>query len=257
MTGDTQTPAAGTTAAADPQICDGGLVRIGQLTDRTVINISLADAATTTVLRQRMYGAWLTVGTIAGPTGQLVDRTINPRTVYTYRLIAKSAAGAVVTDCQTYGYLGIWGGGRLGRSRMRSMRPGPGGLRQTSPYNEGHETAAGAWVAPSYSADGRLVAGTLVDEATGAGVLKVLSARTGAESFTVDHGAGRLPGRGGLLTGRPVDGVRPLRRRDGRAARARRRGRARRRTRFSPWPRTARWPSRPGSRTAGPSSRPT
>jgi hypothetical protein len=186
-TGDSQTSAAGTLAAT-PQTCDSGLVRIGQLTDRTVVTISLDGAATTTVLRQREYGAWLTLGTITGPTGQFVDRTINPRTVYHYRVIAKSDVGATVTDCQTYGDLGIWTGGAWGEPDA-VYAAGTGGLMQTSPYDEGMAAATGSWVTPSYSADGRLVAGTLVDETTGAGVLKVLSARTGTAAFTVDLGA--------------------------------------------------------------------
>lgn len=187
VTSDALTSSAGTTAA-DAQTCDSGLVRVGQLTDRTVVTISLAGAATTTVLRQRDYGAWLTVGTITGPTGQFVDRTINPRTVYHYRVIAKSDVGAIVTDCQTYGYLGIWSGGAWGEPDA-VYAAGTGGLKQTSPYDEGLEVAPGSWVTPSYSTDGRLVAATLVDEATGAGVVKVLSARNGTEAFTVDLGA--------------------------------------------------------------------
>lgn len=184
-------PEAGRTAqreAGDPPICDSGNgLSAANLGDRMVVRAYHQGAASLRVERQRDYGAWRPVFTVAGEFAQRSDRDINISTVFKYRLTATSSTGAVLIACETWPFLAA---GNDGRNQPDFVVATDDLLRREAFWTNGTQPTGvpGFHVTPAFSADGRLIASTVVDTATGAGRLVVRQAATETESFVVDLG---------------------------------------------------------------------
>jgi hypothetical protein len=173
-------------AAAVSQDCDGQLVQAAPLADRTVVKAQVDGAATVTLERQRDGGTWRAVGTQSGSTVVFDDLGTNPLGFRTYRLTARNTDGTIRQQCSLNGNFSQttndgWGEGDF-------VTAGAGPLHQQA-RGVNVEAATGTWVTPAYSTDGQLLAATRIDPGTGAGILEVRLARTGAVQFSVDLGA--------------------------------------------------------------------
>lgn len=178
--------------AGDPPICDSNGLSAANLGDRMVVRAYHPGAASLRVERQRDYGAWRPVFTVAGEIEQRSDRDINIATVFKYRLTATSSTGAVLVACETFPFLAAGNDGRI----QPDFVVGTDDLLLREAYWRGFVTpdgVSGTHVTPAFSADGRLLASTVVDPATGTGRLVVRRADTEAEAFTVDLGPGVTP----------------------------------------------------------------
>lgn len=178
--------------AADPVICDSNVLAAASLGDRMVVRAQHAGAASLAVERKRDYGAWRPVFTAAGELAQRSDRDINTATVFTYRLTARSSSGAVLHACETHPYLEAGPDGRILPDFVVGTEDG---LLREADYS-GFVTpdgVEGVHVTPAFSADGRLVASTVLDPVTGRGRLVVRRTDTEAEVFTVDLGPDVTP----------------------------------------------------------------
>lgn len=179
-------PSSGEQSAAGASgICDSRYVWPTLLTDRTIVRTGYPGAASLLLQRQRMYGAWINVGTATGESAMFNDTGINAKTVYAYRLVARNSAGSVLHECQTE-YLHFWSDDGLGG--FDAIVGHDAGLFQQGEWAPGESVADGTWVTPAFSADGRLVAATRIDVTTGQGILEVRRARTGTPVFSVDLG---------------------------------------------------------------------
>lgn len=173
---------------SDLPICDGGIsLSTANLGDRMVVSAYHQGAASVQVQRRRDYGVWQPVFTVAGEHAQRSDRDINTSTVFTYRLTAKSPTGAVLLDCVTYP---LGPPGNDGRIRPDFVVGTDDLLRREAFWTTGTQPTGvpGLHVTPAFSADGRLIASTVIDPATGAGRLVVRQASTEVEAFVVDLG---------------------------------------------------------------------
>lgn len=179
-------------AAGDPLICDSNALSAANLGDRMVVRAYHPGAASLRVERQRDYGAWRPVFTVAGEIEQRSDRDINIATVFTYRLTATSSTGAVLLACETYPLLAADNDGRI----QPDFVVGTDNLLLREAFWSGFvppDGVPGIHITPAFSADGRLIASTVVDPDTGLGRLVVRDAATEVVTFTVDLGAEVTP----------------------------------------------------------------
>ncbi|MGW5239935.1 hypothetical protein ACWEOW_13465 [Monashia sp. NPDC004114] len=173
---------AGSSVAAQAT-CDWTVLEVDQLAERSVLHVSWAGAASVVIQRQRNQGALRTLGTLSGGSGRFVDKGINQRAAYWYRLTAKDPKGVSLGTCDS----GLLGMSTDGHSLIDNVVAGTG-LYRANPWGLGESTVSGTFVAPAFSADGRLYAATHVDEVTGKGVLEVRRAATDSVAFTIDLG---------------------------------------------------------------------
>lgn len=187
----TSTPPAGQRAAADPGPCDWSSLWAVPFADRVQLEAGQAGAATLTVQRRRSGGAWQPVFTHAGEMTTRDDYGVNTATYFSYRLTARSSSGAVLRDCVTGEMSTVENDGWAAPDFAIGSVDG---LARRSRYSVLDPAAVRApAVTPDYSADGRLVAVTEIDPATGRGTLVVRRAQTLAPEFTVDLGEAVTP----------------------------------------------------------------
>lgn len=180
----------------DPGVCDSTWLDPDAFADRMEVYAYYDGAASLEVQRRRVYGTWQRVFTGQGNHGSFTDRTINPVTNFSYRLIAKNASGAVIRDCISADQ-GMYT--EAGNFPFTDFAAGsPEALNWVPKYGGqasffGQSGVPGFQVSPAFSADGRLVAATLVNPATGAGTLVVRQVQDSAVVFTLDLGADITP----------------------------------------------------------------
>ncbi|GAA5033877.1 hypothetical protein GCM10023258_34110 [Terrabacter aeriphilus] len=179
-------PAAGLTSCSNDELW------VNTLAERSVVHVAVPGASSIVLQRQRDGGAWRSVATVAAASGTVKDASINQRSVYLYRLVAKRGDGTVVRDCATEYYQGTWT--RDGWGTVDAVVAASTGVYQQGEYDQGsRSSSAERFVAPAFSADGRLYAVTRVAGPAGHPVLEVRRASTSAVVFTVDLGAGVMP----------------------------------------------------------------
>lgn len=162
-------------------------LQVEALTDRTIVKATRTSAASLTLMRQRSQGFWSTLGTFAGSAKTYNDLDINPRVSTAYRMIAKAGDGTVLADC-TVPYSGVWSTYAWGDWDAVVAHDTALVIQREWSFEPTPALTDGAWVTPTFSADGRLVAATRIDPVTGVGILEVRRSRTAALVFSVDLG---------------------------------------------------------------------
>ena len=192
------TPGTALREAGDPPYCDGARLASDAFADRVEVYVYNAGAASFEVQRRRMYGTWQRVFTAQGNHGTFTDRSISTVTNFSYRLLAKNAAGAVVSDCISYDQ-GMYT--ENGNFPYVDFAAGtPEALAWVPKYDSvgpfgffGTRGVPGFHMTPAFSADGRLVAATEINQETGAGRLVVRQVNTSAVVWTLDLGGDITP----------------------------------------------------------------
>jgi hypothetical protein len=182
-----EAPASGAAAASDCQAVKASLTELND--GIWAAWKPVTDATQYRVLRMREGGTWATIATVPASQTRLLDRSTNPDGVYTYRVSALFADTSRNTYCD------------LGPSSM-STPDGWGysdavagtdvGLLQQNDTAWGHSrpgTETSAAVTPSFSRDGRLIAYTYLDEASGNWYLRVIRANDGTEVLKQTQGS--------------------------------------------------------------------
>lgn len=169
----------GGASAAIAAPCTADQLWVNALTDRTIVHLAQPGATSFSLQRTRTGGAAAVIATVpaSADSATVVDRTVNPRATWTYVMTAFSGTSELAT-CVSPADHGMSTSSGYGQPDL--VGAASDNLVVAGQDDRSTAADAQAWLTPTYSADGRLLAAADLS-----GEIVVRSARTLAVRFTV------------------------------------------------------------------------